>query len=591
MAYIQKTIPPPNKILDFSLQTFTGGLNNRTDQLLDNEASDLVNMCFADDTLMERRKGVDFFDDTAIDSPIYTISEFKPYTEDDQLIKASDTKIYFPDMEFEIAGQIQGVNFNGRYFFVDGEHLYVYGKFPQVEGTYTKIIGTPVNENIIMKVIDPPNNYTPLGTEHVEGITRYNYTNRTVHYEPCQHEMEDTYKGTNVLPDNPKYIVSHKGRVFISGSDKDDDNVFISDVRNPFYYPVYLPIQLPPNSDKVVGLTVFDDAVIIGRNNDIYAIQGNTNRYDVGTRVFELRKLNTHTGFANQNAVSLAHDYLFFLGSDGNAYALTAVNMEERVLSTRLISKQLDLFKYPLNFTHDDLKNAKSIFYKDEWYVSINDKILVYSYRHRAWTLYTGWNASSFYILNGELIFGTYTGYIGTPSNDYYDFGEPYRSFWRSKWFDMNHANNYKQFKEFFIVAHVYDDKTSGVDLTFEIDYANVKEHYSIRDSMARWGKSRWGDRFINRNIVTSLPLVLGRRGRVIRFTLSNGYEPSGTVEKYGDLQSVPEKRNGMLIKVLDEDNYYIYYKGSWYIMLEDDLNQAMKIYQVNGTYELRGKR
>ena len=48
--------PPPNKIMTFTLSNFVGGLNNRSDQLEDNEALNLLNMEFADDTLMEKKK-------------------------------------------------------------------------------------------------------------------------------------------------------------------------------------------------------------------------------------------------------------------------------------------------------------------------------------------------------------------------------------------------------------------------------------------------------------------------------------------------------------------------------------------------------
>ena len=36
---------------------------------------------------------------------------------------------------------------------------------------------------------------------------------------------------------------------------------------------------------------------------------------------------------------------------------------------------------------------------------------------------------------------------------------------------------------------------------------------------------------------------------------------------------------------------FYLYTKGSWEKQENEDINQRMKIYEVNGEYELRGKR
>ena len=49
MAYIQRITPPPNKVLNFSLRNFAGGLNNASDQPEDNDSTDLMNVMFCDE--------------------------------------------------------------------------------------------------------------------------------------------------------------------------------------------------------------------------------------------------------------------------------------------------------------------------------------------------------------------------------------------------------------------------------------------------------------------------------------------------------------------------------------------------------------
>ena len=593
MPFIQKITPPPNKIMNFSLKNFVGGLNNRSDQVKDNEASDILNMEFADDTLMEKRRGQEYFDELQLDKPVIFIDEYKPHNNEDVLIRASEDFMYIEEHVLtDLQGKPQGVNHNGRYLFTDGKTLYVYGRFHQTNSTYRKIIGTPINDYVLLEVTSPADGHAQLDESHVEGVLTVNYTDFKIYYEPCKNEFEDTYKGANKVPESIKYIASHNGRIYLAGAEKDDDNVFISNIRNPFYYPVSLPIQLPPNSDIIVGMRVYDNSVVIGRRNDVYAIFGNTNRPDMGVEPFQLRRINTHTGFANQDAVVVAHNYLFFLGSDGNAYALGSTRIDEKQLSTSILSRTIDIEKYPIELTLDDIKTATSVFHKDLWYLSIKDKTLVYSYRHQAWTLLTKLDARSMYVLDNELIWGREDGRTSKFSdNVYLDYGEPYQCYWYSRRFDMDDANSFKQFREFFVVAHTFHDHNSDINVLFEIDYADVKDKITIQNEISIWGKSKWGDRLINRLINESFPIVIGRRGRNIRFKIINGYYEHGQVETHADLEYYIGRGEGVLVKVIDEDKFYLYTKGEWRLMGDDDLNQRMKIYQVNGDYEMRGKR
>lgn len=592
MAYIQKTTPPPNKIYTFSLKNFVGGLNNRSELLEENQCYSVLNMAFSDDTVMEKRAGSTWFDTMKLDGEITYIDEFKPYNDTNVMLRASPKELYIGNVKIHnLSGQMTGVNFVGKYFFADGGNLYAYGKFPQTSTTYEKVTGTPVSGYILMRVVNPPANFTPLPAEHTRGVVVYNYTNKTVHYEPCKNEIEDPFKKSNVIPEKPRYVIVHNGRLFVSGSEKDNDNVFITDMNNPYYFPVSLPIQLPPNSDKVVGLHVYDDSVIVGRRQDIYAISGMTNRTDMGVPVFRLKRLNSHTGFANHQAVSIAHNYLFFLGSDGNAYALMTVSGSDRVLASSLLTRHVDFFRPPVNLSKSDLASATSIFHDDKWYLSMKDKIMVYSYRHQAWTMYNHLHARSFYNFNDVLIWGNIHGQICMPSEDFLDEGKPYEAFWMSRMFDMDDANSFKQFKEFFIVAHTFNDYNSDIRMTFEVDYSEVDGEVVIENQLSIWGKSKWGDRYINRNINASIPFVIGRRGRGIRFIFSNGYFESPPVATKEELEHYTGRKDGTLVMVLDENQYYLFEYGEWNPLPMERIDQAMRVYQVNGDYEFRGKR
>jgi len=592
MAFIQKVVPPPNKVMNFSLKDFSGGMNNRSDQIKDNEASVVKNLMFADDTVLETRWGQKYYNDKVYDGEVIYIDEFKPYNDENQMIYATINTMYIGDKEIPLKGRPCGVNHLGKYYFSDGEKLKVYGKFDDEASTYCRLIGTPITDYEVYDVVSPPVDHERLGTEHKQGVKVIDYTNKKVYYEPCENEFTDPYNGANKVPEKVKYIVSHGDRLYASGNDKDDDMIYITFSKNPLYFPSALPIQIPPTSDKIIGMHVFDDSVVIGRENDIYTLTGKTNEPNLGIEVYKLKKLNTHAGFASHQAISIAHNYLIFLGSDGNVYGIRNTRTYERDLATTILSRTIDLTAYPIECKKEDYSSATAFFDNDEWYLTVGDKTMVYNYRHMAWVMYEGLKMRSVYCKDGEWIWGRPEGRIATFDKETFkDFGEPYEVLWYSKPFDMDDANSYKHFREFFIVAKTFPQHLSDIYVTFEIDYADVKDRVVIENQIARWGYSKYGDRFINREINESVPFSIGRRGRSIRFKITNNYDLDGTVDTYADLENYPRKREGLLVKVKDEDLYYLYRNRTWTPIESEQLNQRMKIFQINGDFEMRGKR
>ena len=83
---------------------------------------------------------------------------------------------------------------------------------------------------------------------------------------------------------------------------------------------------------------------------------------------------------------------------------------------------------------------------------------------------------------------------------------------------------------------------------------------------------------------------MIGRRGRSIRFKITNGYDVDVEIDTIDELEVYPEKKEGLLVKLKDV-GYYLYTKREWVLLEEQALNQRMKFYQINGDYEMRGKR
>jgi hypothetical protein len=593
MRYLQG-VPRNNQVHTMALRDFTGGLNNRSTQLEDNQASDLLNMKFVDDTLMEKRNGIEYYGASFSTDAITYMGVYSPYQSNDVHISASDTKVFADGVQIAtVLGKINGCTFNGNYHFVDGTNMYVYGTFPQVDDAHNDVIGTPVATRTVMRIVTPPAGFTPLPNPNIVGVWKYNYTTATAWYEPCAYEISDVYKGSNVYPEKPQFIEVSKDRMYISGSKNDDDNVFITDIANPFYTPVYLPIQMPPNGDRVTGLKVFHDSIVVGRYNDIHIIYGNTTRTDISSELFRLKRVNAHSGFASQDAMAQVTNYLFYLGNDRNVYSMLTPKTDTDMLVTTMINRQIDITKAPINLADADIRVAKSVYYKDEWYVSIGDKILIYSYRHQAWTMFEfqAEQVTSFVVFGGVLYMGLESGRLAKFNASYSDLGYPIRAYWKSKNFDAGQPIYEKFYRDFFIIANSYIDSPSTITLAFEVDYINQLAKFDVTNKIAIWGSSLWGDNFFSRNINASRPFLLGQRGRSIRISLESGYNVAGSVATHADLLNVLGTTEGLLYFVTAENAYYAYESFTWVLKTADQLYQPMKVFEINGQYEFRGVR
>lgn len=591
--FFQRNIPAPAKIYSFNLNNFVGGLNNREYDPEENQCKSVMNMAFTADGVMEKRRGTTHFDDLDLAGAVTFMDEFKPHQEDSVLIRASKDKMYMGDtLVRTLINNMHGTNYEGRYFFGDTSGLYCYGRFKDEPSTYIKHIGTKNENYLLMEVVDPPSGFTPLGSSHTKGVRVYDYTNKKVWYEPCDNEIKDTFKGANVVPKKPRFFVTRESRMYIAGSDDNDDTVYITDVQNPFYFPAVLPLQLPPNSDRVTGLGVFNDSIVVGRRLDIHVITGDTNRTDAGLPVYRLKKLNSHTGITNQGSIVNVHNFLFFLGTDSHVYGLRGTDYDSEVLQTTLLTRTVDIHGAPISVQKDDIWTAKACFYNDCYYLSIGNRVLVYHYIHRAWTVYNQLDITAFYVMFNVLLMGNKVGRTLIPSNNHLDNGKPYRAHWTTKYLTMSDANSFKMFREFFIIANSSKDYTSRVNILFEIDHSDIKHDVDIKTSMSVYGNSIFGDVFINRAVNASQNFPIYRRGRGVNITFWNGDFEAGKVATFDELNSVDNRVVDMLIYVEDEKSYYrLNDNAEWVKSDITDYDQGMCVMELNGEYEIKWKR
>src|SRR5690554_2642028 len=184
-TYLQG-VPKPPETYDILLNNFSGGLNNRSEIIQDHESPYVLNMRYDDSLGFVKREGTELYDNVELNGAIIHVDEFKPYNAPDELIRATIQALYVGDKHIKsLSGEISGANNTGRYFFADGDSLYVYGEVPTEDTTYTKVLGTVRTGYQLFKVVSPPSDFIPLDEEHTQGVTNWDYSTNTVWYEPC----------------------------------------------------------------------------------------------------------------------------------------------------------------------------------------------------------------------------------------------------------------------------------------------------------------------------------------------------------------------------------------------------------------------
>jgi hypothetical protein len=126
MPYIQRNVPSPNAVHQFSISDFSGGLNNRSTLTLNNEASDMLNLSYYDTSVLEKRKGSMLYSPTVHSESITYLDEYEPYNAANQMVRAGLTKMTIDNagtlMTINLTGGngVDAENFLGNYLFCDG---------------------------------------------------------------------------------------------------------------------------------------------------------------------------------------------------------------------------------------------------------------------------------------------------------------------------------------------------------------------------------------------------------------------------------------------------------------------------------------
>lgn len=583
-----------------TLNNFGGGLNNVEPETVigDNECADTMNMRFVNNTLMEKRFGTNYVDVdeyVKLPSAVTFVDKYYPLDDDPVFIRATDSEFYVGNEKIcDVNGTVRGVNYIGKYYFVDGTNLYVYdgetyyvvvkepfGYLSQdiaandtviyiedipsqtkvgdkvfflssiiswqpndtadhILKTITAIdrdngtvtLDTNINKNV-RSIIDTKKSpiyfYEPNSeSEYIVGETIYDKDEHWASYYPCALELATPFYGSSYLPDSPTIIVTHANRLFVSGDSETPNGVFISGYTaiapQPLYFPSGSMISVKPNGQAVVDLVVFDNALIIGRHEDMFVLYGSS-VVPGSDNLFYLKQMDVSSGFMSGDCGALLNNFYIYLGYDGLFYKLNTPTTFVEYLMTRPLSLKCDVYSEPFNIERGSKIRTSSVAYRNEVFININDDLtIIYNFNNMGHTYYTGWKSSSLYTDAKTMYIGTSNGdlvkYLDADESSYVDLGEPIISILKTKRFDFGQSANYKYFKRYMVTTQNYDN-LSGFDMNVDIDYFKTFPS-SFNSSKTMFGTAVFGDIFNNREVTKSSYVDLDYRGRSIQFTLIN---------------------------------------------------------------------
>lgn len=519
------------------------------------------------------------------------LDTYYPSLGDDRLVVASDKNIHFKKSngiisKTSVMGAVHGVTYNGKYYYVDGKYLYVFDGnvvrriitppivhvVEKIDSSHIKVdripvqtkVGDPVyitasiigqQESIktIIKSIegdvieiqkdfiqsfkvkdapillyDPGDEDALAGVEEKATIDNVNYC----WYNPCLNELGDEFAGEPYMPDSPSVIAVHKNRLFIAGDSKQPHAIYCSafsgDAPLPLYFPSGVFLQVKPNGKPIVDLVVFDDSLIIGRNEDLYVLYGSSEYTTISDDPFYIKQMDVTTGFMNTDCGALLNNYYIYLGYDGRFYKLNTPTTYVEYLMTRPLPFKCDIYSAPFNIPVNTVVRTSTTSYRNEVYFGINeDLVIVYNYDNQAYTYFTGWKSNTLCSDGLSLLVGRTDGVVAKYTDDdpvYTDMGNPIDACYETKRFDFGSSANYKYFKSFMTTSQAYDDLSSNILVNVEINNFKYGEDVLISSNHARFGEAMWGVHSFGNtlNLYKSPYHQLDVRGRTIKYIFKN---------------------------------------------------------------------
>jgi len=352
---------------------------------------------------------------------------------------------------------------------------------------------------------------------------------------------EDTGSELGGSPPVTNYIALHKNYLFLSGNSTYPSRVYYSELDDPETWGAndFFDVN-PDDGDKIIGLAVTLDSLVIFKEYNIYILYGDTPTYTEGLTLWRVKKASVSTGSASQGSISNWNRNLIYLSRNEGVQlfggGVTSDEVEFDSMTSALLSKDITPTIGGLNESR--FNQVEGVIFDYKYILSVpngssttNNLNLVYDFRKNGWSL---WNIPAncwcVYRSSGVdyLYFGsTSTGkiYRYTPTT-YSDNGTAINAYYQTKDFDLGEASVDKTFRKFYVVLNRASDFTLTIEPELNFGDTTPKvSSYSIGSvaSDSLWGTMVWGtDKWGAATASSSGKQIMNDRAEFINYTFSN---------------------------------------------------------------------
>lgn len=276
-------------------------------------------------------------------------------------------------------------------------------------------------------------------------------------------------------------------------------------------------VTLPSQDTEITGIAELFGNLYVFTPNEIHQISGIT--FDDFQRI----KTSSNVGTISHWSIQNIENNLVFLSSKGIA-------VFDGVRSTHISDK--------IQTTLNNLATSRNIYaqsahYKkrNQYWLSLtnsggstHDRVLVYDYVNKAWTIFVGINANCFINTRRSdyterLYHGDYAGLVYLNDSTDNDNGTAIDGYWKSKAIDLE-TGKVKSFRHILILANQEGSYNLAID--YEVDFGgkggSTSMNLSLSGSSSDWGTMTWGtDNWGGNTVVDTRKNFVPSVGRYIR--------------------------------------------------------------------------
>lgn len=336
-------------------------------------------------------------------------------------------------------------------------------------------------------------------------------------------------------PPNINVFVKHAGYMF--GANDQTSDLYYTEINQFDSWPPTQLIRVGDGDGYLIkAMAIFNDGLLVCKEDGygegkIYVLYLTTSDPTTWT----LEELDLSYGGIAPKAIARFGTFLMVLNRYG-IFDLSTLNMG--VVNSDAISYNIE--PDILQFSHEFLKNAVSVAYKNKLWISapsasVNNNVL-YQYDYirgkstvgGAWSKFTGMAFKDICIHDGKLMSTDYSGKVYQLDTGNNDNGVAIPSFYSTMFIHgrPEHQDNIKVWRYIYITLATYGNW--NLKVSWRGDYSTTDESYynvNLDAGGSLWGSAIWGVGTFGSSIqqkVVKIPIHVVSKSIQIRFTGTN---------------------------------------------------------------------